>query len=79
MTYTDPCTYAMQSDMNRLKVELPFLSFHEEIASDLASFMLEMMPDLEMCVDFVCERYGLDCNDSLVDFVADCYDGFYGN
>ena len=41
-TYTDPCTYAMQNDMNRLK---------EEIASDLANYMLEMMPDLEMCVD----------------------------
>ena len=68
--YTDPCTYAMQSDMNRLK---------EEIASDLASFMLEMMPDLEMCVDFVCERYGLDCTDELVDFVADCHDEFFGN
>ena len=69
-TYTDPCTYAMQSDMNRLK---------EEIASDLANYMLEMMPDLEMCVDFVCDRFGLDCNDELVDFVADCHDEFFGN
>ena len=69
-TYTDPCTYALQNDMNRLK---------EEIASDLANFMLEMMPPLDMCVDFVCERFGLDCTDELIDFVADCYDEFYGN
>ena len=69
-TYTDPCTYAMQSDMNRLK---------EEIASDLANYMLEMMPPLDMCVDFVCDRFGLDCNDELVDFVADCHDEFFGN
>jgi hypothetical protein len=69
-TYTDPCTVAMQSDMNRLK---------EEIASDLANFMLEMMPDLEMCVDWVCDRFGLDCTDELIDFVADCHDEFFGN
>jgi hypothetical protein len=68
--YTDPCTYAMQSDMNRLK---------EEIASDLANYMLEMMPPLDMCVDFVCDRFGLDCNDALIDFVADCHDEFFGN
>ena len=69
-TYTDPCTYAMQNDMNRLK---------EEIASDLANYMLEMMPDLEMCVDFVCDRFGLNCTDELIDFVADCHDEFFGN
>mgnify|MGYP006448622769 CR=1 FL=1 len=68
--YTDPCTVAMRADMNRLK---------EEIASDLANFMCEMMPDLEMCVDFVCDRFGLDCTDELVDFVADCHDEFFGN
>jgi hypothetical protein len=69
-TYTDPCTYAMQNDMNRLK---------EEIASDLANYMLEMMPPLEMCVDFVCDRFGLDCTYELIDFVADCHDEFFGN
>ena len=69
-TYTDPCTYAMQSDMRQLK---------EMIASDLANYMLEMMPPLDMCVDFVCDRFGLDCTDELVDFVADCHDEFFGN
>ena len=69
-TYTDPCTYAMQSDMRQLK---------EMIASDLASYMLEMMPDLEMSVDWVYDRFGLDCSDELVDFVADCHDEFFGN
>ena len=69
-TYTDPCTYAMQNDMNRLK---------EEIASDLANYMMEMMPDLEMCVDWVCDRFGLNCTDELIDFVADCHDEFFGN
>ena len=68
--YTDPCTYAMQSDMRQLK---------EEIASDLANYMLEMMPPLEMCVDWVCDRFGLNCTDELIDFVADCHDEFFGN
>ena len=69
-TYTDPCTYAMQSDMRQLK---------EEIASDLNRFLVEMMPDLEVSVDWVCERWGLDCTDELVDFVADCHDACFGN
>ena len=47
-TYTDPCTYAMQSDMRQLK---------EMIASDLANYMCEMMPSLNDCVDWVCDRF----------------------
>ena len=69
-TYTDPCTVAMQAIADRRK---------EEIASDLANYMLEMMPDLNDCVDFVCDRFGLDCSDELIDFVADCHDEFFGN
>jgi hypothetical protein len=68
--FLDPCTIAMRADMNQLK---------EEIKSDLETFMLEMMPDLEICVDFVCERFGLDCNEELIDFIADCHDEFFGN
>ena len=68
--YTDPCTYALQSDMNRLK---------EMIASDLANYMCEMMPSLNDCVDWVCDRFALDATDELIDFVADCHDEFFGN
>ena len=69
-TYTDPCTYAMQSDMRQLK---------EMIASDIANYMLEMMPPLDMCVDWVCDRFALNATDELIDFVADCHDEFFGN
>ena len=69
-TYTDPCTYAMQSDMQQLK---------EMIASDLANYMCEMMPSLNDCVDWVCDRFALDATDELIDFVADCHDEFFGN
>ena len=66
----DPCTYAMQSDMQQLK---------EMIASDLANYMCEMMPSLNDCVDWVCDRFALDATDELIDFVADCHDEFFGN
>ena len=66
----DPCTYAMQSDMRQLK---------EMIASDLANYMCEMMPSLNDCVDWVCDRFALDATDELIDFVADCHDEFFGN
>ena len=68
--FLDPCTIAMRADMNQLK---------EEIKSDLANYMLEMMPPLDMCVDFVCDRFELDASDELIDFVADCHDEFFGN
>ena len=68
--YTDPCTYALQEDMRQLK---------EMIASDLSQYMLEMMPDLNDCVDWVCDRFALDATDELIDFVADCHDEFFGN
>ena len=69
-TYTDPCTYALQSDMRQLK---------EMIASDLSQYMLEMMPSLNDCVDWVCDRFALDATDELIDFVIDCHDEFFGN
>ena len=68
--YTDPCTLALMTDMEILK---------EMIASDLSQYMLEMMPDLNDCVDWVCDRFGLDASDELIDFVADCHDEFFGN
>ena len=69
-SFTDPCTLALQSDMNRLK---------EMIQSDLESFMCDTMLPLEECVDWVCDRFALDCTEELVDFVADCHDAFHGN
>ena len=69
-TYTDPCTYALQEDMRILK---------EMIASDLSQYMLEMMPSMNDCVDWVCDRFALDATDELIDFVADCHDEFFGN
>ena len=68
MTTTfDPCTYALMTDMRILK---------EMIASDLAQYIDEMQPDLNNCVDWVCDRFALDATDELIDYVADCHDEF---
>ena len=68
MTTTfDPCTYALMTDMRMLK---------EMIASDLAQYIDEMQPDLNDCVDWVCDRFALDATDELIDYVALCHDEF---
>lgn len=69
MTYIDPCTMAMQTDMQMLKMM---------IETDLQSFMCDTMFPLEDCVDWVCDRFDLDATDELIDFVADVYDAFHG-
>ena len=65
-----PATFRKQSDMRQLK---------EMIASDLSQYMLEMMPSLNDCVDWVCDRFALDATDELIDFVVDCHNEFFGN
>jgi len=67
---TDPCTMAMQTDMNILKLH---------IETDLQSFLLDTHADLNDSVDWVCDRFDLDASDELIDFVADVHDAFFGN
>ena len=67
---TDPCTMAMQTDMNILKLH---------IETDLQSFLLDTHADLNDAVDWVCDRFDLDASDELIDFVADVHDAFFGN
>ena len=66
---TDPCTMAMQTDMNILKLH---------IETDLQSFLLDTNADLNDAVDWVCDRFDLDATDDLIDFVADVHDAFFG-
>ena len=66
---TDPCTMAMQTDMNILKLH---------IETDLQSFLLDTNADLNDAVDWVCDRFDLDATDELIDFVADVHDAFFG-
>ena len=67
--FTDPCTMAMQTDMQILKLH---------IETDLQSFLLDTNADLNDAVDWVCDRFDLDATDDLIDFVADVHDAFFG-
>lgn len=66
---TDPCTMAMQTDMQILKLH---------IETDLQSFLLDNIADLNDAVDWVCDRFDLDATDELIDFVADVYEAHHG-
>ena len=66
---TDPCTMAMQTDMQILKLQ---------IETDLQSFLLDTNADLNDAVDWVCDRFDLDASDELIDFVADVVEAHYG-
>ena len=52
---------------------------HAQRVADSYNYMCEMMPSLNDCVDWVCDRFALDATDELIDFVADCHDEFFGN
>lgn len=66
----DPCTIAMQTDMNILKLH---------IETDLQSFLLDTHADMNDAVDWVCDRFDLDATDELIEFVCDAHDAFFGN
>jgi len=63
------CDLAVQNMMHMLKME---------IETDLQSFLLQTNADLNMAVDFVCDRFDLDCTDELIDIVADVVEAHYG-
>lgn len=45
-----------------------------DIASELFAFCEEFQnADLNDCVDFICDRFDLDCTDDLIDAVADLF------
>ena len=60
---------AMQTDMQILKLH---------IETDLQSFLLDNIADLNDAVDWVCDRFDLDATDELIDFVADVYEAHHG-
>ena len=56
-TYTDPCSYALQSD--RLL--------------ELQNFMFDTMASAEMAVDWYCDRFECAATDEVIDFVVDAH------
>ena len=57
MTYTDPCTMAIQSD--RLE--------------ELNMFMFDTMASAEMAVDWFCDRFNVSATDEVIDYVVDAH------
>jgi hypothetical protein len=66
----DICSIALATDFQMMKLHME---------SDLQCYMCDTQLGLEDCVDWVCDRFNLDCTDDLVDWVADVYDAFWGN
>ena len=62
MTYTDPCTMAIQSD--RLE--------------ELNMFMFDTMASSEMALDWYCDRFETNATDEVIDFVLDAHEAFFG-
>lgn len=70
MQNNDPCSIALAADFQMMKLHME---------SDLQQYMCDTQLGVEDCVDWVCDRFNLDCTDDLVDWVFDVYDAFWGN
>lgn len=70
MQNNDPISLALTADFEMLKLHME---------SDLQAYMCDTHLPVEDCVDWVCDRFNLDCTDDLVDWVFDVYDAFWGN
>ena len=46
---------------------------------DLQDFMFDTMASSEMAVDWFCDRFSVNADDDVIDFVLDAHDAFFGN
>ena len=46
---------------------------------DLQDFMFDTMASAEMAVDWFCDRFNVNADDDVIDFVLDAHDSFFGN
>ena len=46
---------------------------------DLQDFMFDTMASHEMAVDWFCDRFNVNADDDVIDFVLDAHDAFFGN
>ena len=46
---------------------------------DLQDFMFDTMASSEMAVDWFCDRFNVNADDDVIDFVLDARDSFFGN
>ena len=53
--------------------------FSTESLTDLQDFMFDTMASSEMAVDWFCDRFSVNADDDVIDFVLDAHDAFFGN
>ena len=54
------------------------LMMKDYIQDDVNGFLLDTHSDLGDTVDFVCDRFGLDVTDELVDVIEEIREEFFG-
>ena len=65
-----PC---IVSHMNKTLLSSP------QTLQDLQDFMFDTMASSEMAVDWFCDRFNVNADDDVIDFVLDAHDAFFGN
>ena len=55
------------------------LLFSDSNLSELQGFMFDTMASSEMAVDWFCDRFNVNADDDVIDFVLDAHDAFFGN
>ena len=53
--------------------------FSSQNLQDLQDFMFDTMASSEMAVDWFCDRFNVNADDDVIDFVLDAHDAFFGN
>ena len=53
--------------------------FSPQTLQDLQDFMFDTMASSEMAVDWFCDRFNVNADDDVIDFVLDAHDAFFGN
>ena len=52
--------------------------FSTENLTDLQDFMFDTMLPADECVDWFCDRFGVNATDEVIDFVVDAHESFVG-
>ena len=53
--------------------------FSDSNLQELQDFMFDTMASAEMAVDWFCDRFSVNADDDVIDFVLDAHDAFFGN
>ena len=53
--------------------------FSDQNLQELQDFMFDTMASSEMAVDWFCDRFNVNADDDVIDFVLDAHFAFFGN